>query len=218
MNAPIKTNQLTYKFDKELFSKNYDIFCIRTSEKHFKNGAYIIDAPLLSNNVCSVLFKSRKEIFVLMKSNDENALLLKNAILKEDGADRITVSHIAANTLKDDIVFQLMLNSLGNYESPILKFNNLTGHLYCFHPNWLIRGRKSEADVIFKVPCLELRLSPAFRLNMEVHTFTSELLRNKIEFKKKKFEEYPKYVFSAHNTLRRRLKDDTGYSLSLIHI
>ena len=78
--------------------------------------------------------------------------------------------------------------------------------------NWLIRGRKSEADVIFKVPCLELRLSPAFRLNMEVHTFTSELLRNKIEFKKKKFEEYPKYVFSAHNTLRRRLKDDTGYS------
>lgn len=212
MNAPIKTNQLTYNFDKELFSKNYDTFCIRTSEKYFKNGAYIIDAPLLSNNVCSVLFKSGKEIFVIMKNNDANVSLLKDAILKEDAADRITISQIAANALKDDIVFQLMLNSLGNYESPLLKFNNLTGHLYCFHPNWLIRGRKSEADVIFKVPCLELRLSSEFRLNMEVHTFTSELLRNKIEFKKKKFEEYPKYVFSAHNTLRRRLKDDTGYS------
>ena len=212
MNVPIKTNQLTYTFDKELFSKNYDIFCIRTSEKYFKNGAYIIDAPLLSNNVCSVLFKSGKEIFVLMKSNDTNISLLKDTILKADGADRITISRIASNSLKDDIIFQLMLNSLGNYESPLLKFNNLTGHLYCFHPNWLIRGRKSEADIIFKVPCLELRLSPAFRLNMEVHTFTSELLRNKIEFKKKKFEEYPKYVFSAHNTLRRKLKDDTGYS------
>lgn len=212
MNVPIKTNQLTYTFDKELFSKNYDIFCIRTSEKYFKNGAYIIDAPLLSDNVCSVLFKSGKEIFVLMKSNDTNISLLKDAILKADGADRITISQVASNSLKDDIAFQLMLNSLGNYESPLLKFNNLTGHLYCFHPNWLIRGRKSEADVIFKVPCLELKLSPAFRLNMEVHTFTSELLRNKIEFKKKKFEEYPKYVFSAHNTLRRKLKDDTGYS------
>lgn len=212
MNVPIKTNQLTYTFDKELFSKNYDIFCIRTSEKYFKNGAYIIDAPLLSNNVCSVLFKSGKEIFVLMKSNDTNISLLKDAILKADGADRITISRVAPNSLKEDIVFQLMLNSLGNYESPLLKFINLTGHLYCFHPNWLIRGRKSEADVIFKVPCLELRLSPEFRLNMEVHTFTSELLRNKIEFKKKKFEEYPKYVFSAHNTLRRKLKDDTGYS------
>lgn len=212
MSAPIKTNQLTYTFDKELFSKNYDIFCIRTSEKHFKNGAYIIDAPLLSNNVCSVLFKSGREIFVLMKSNGSNKSLLKNAILKEDGADRITISQVTPDSLKDDIVFQLMLNSLGNYESPLLKFNNLTGHLYCFHPNWLIRGRKSEADVVFKVPCLELRLSSEFRLNMEVHTFTSELLRNKIEFKKKKFDEYPKYIFSAHNTLRRKLKDDVGYS------
>ena len=212
MSAPIKTNQLTYTFDKELFSKNYDIFCIRTSEKHFKNGAYIIDAPLLSNNVCSVLFKSGREIFVLMKSNGSNKSLLKNAILKEDGADRITISQVTPNSLKDDIAFQLMLNSLGNYESPLLKFNNLTGHLYCFHPNWLIRGRKSEADVVFKVPCLELRLSSEFRLNMEVHTFTSELLRNKIEFKKKKFDEYPKYIFSAHNTLRRKLKDDVGYS------
>lgn len=212
MSVPIKTNQLTYMFDKELFSKNYDIFCIRTSEKHFKNGAYIIDAPLLSNNVCSVLFKSGREIFVLMKSNGSNKSLLKNAILKKDGADRITISQVTPNSLKDDIVFQLMLNSLGNYESPLLKFNNLTGHLYCFHPNWLIRGRKSEADVVFKVPCLELRLSSEFRLNMEVHTFTSELLRNKIEFKKKKFDEYPKYIFSAHNTLRRKLKDDVGYS------
>lgn len=212
MNVPIKTNQLTYTFDKELFSKNYDIFCIRTSEKHFKNGAYIIDAPFLSNNVCSVLFKSGKEFFVLMKSYDANISLLKDAILKVDGADRITISQVASNSLKDDIVFQLMLNSLGNFESSLLKFNNLTGHLYCFHPNWLIRGRKSEADVIFKVPCLELRLSHEFRLNMEVHTFTSELLRNKIEFKKKKFEEYPKYIFSAHNTLRRKLKDDEGYS------
>ena len=147
-----------------------------------------------------------------MKSNGSNKSLLKNAILKEDGADRITISQVTPNSLKDDIVFQLMLNSLGNYESPLLKFNNLTGHLYCFHPNWLIRGRKSEADVVFKVPCLELRLSSEFRLNMEVHTFTSELLRNKIEFKKKKFDEYPKYIFSAHNTLRRKLKDDVGYS------
>lgn len=212
MSFPIKTNQLTYKLNKELFSKSYDIFCIRTSEKYFKNGAYIIDAPLLSNNVCSVLFKSGKEIYVLMKRNEANISLLKDVILKEDGADRITVSKIEVDSLNEAIVLQLMLNGLGNYESPLLKFNNLTGHLYCFHPNWLIRGRKNEADVIFKVPCLEIKISPKFRLDMEVHTFTSELLRNKIEFKNKKFEEYPKYVFSAHNTLRRRLRDDTEKS------
>ena len=148
MNVPIKTNQLIYTFDKELFSKKYDIFCVRTSEKHFKNGAYIIDAPHLSNNVCSVLFKSGKEFYVLMNRYDKNISLLKDAILNVDGADRITISQVESKSLKDDIIFQLMLNSLGNYENPLLKFNNLTGHLYCFHPKWLIRGRKGEYTTV----------------------------------------------------------------------
>jgi hypothetical protein len=41
-----------------------------------------------------------------------------------------------------------------------------------------------------------------------MHTFTSELLRKKITFGAKKFEEYPKYVFSRKSTLRRKLKED----------
>ncbi len=185
------------------------MFCIRTSKKKFYYGANIIDAPLLNNNVCSVLFKPGNEFFVLMKSCDTNLFLLKEAISKDEDADYITISQISTNSLKDDIVFQLMLNSLGNYESPLLKFNNLTGHLYCFHPKWLIKRKiENRENVVVKVPCLELKLSSKFRLNMEVHTFTSERLRNKIEFKKKKFEEYPKYVLTDRNTLRRKLKSD----------
>ena len=46
-------------------------------------------------------------------------------------------------------------------------------------------------------------------LELNVRTFTSELMRNKITFSKRKFEDYPKYVFSANNTLRRQLKSDT---------
>ena len=185
------------------------MFCIRTSKKKFYYGANIIDAPLLNNNVCSVLFKPGNEFFVLMKSCDTNLFLLKEAISKDEDADYITISQISTNSLKDDIVFQLMLNSLGNYESSLLKFNNLTGHLYCFHPKWLIKRKiENRENVVVKVPCLELKLSSKFRLNMEVHTFTSERLRNKIEFKKKKFEEYPKYVLTDRNTLRRKLKSD----------
>lgn len=208
MNSPIKTNQLTYKFDQSLFSKNYDVFCIRTSDQFFKYGAYIIDAPLLSNNVCSVLFKSGNKLYVLMKSNDSNLSLLKDVTLKEDGGDRITISQVEVDTLEMDIVLQLMLNSLGSYENPFLKFNNLTGHLYCFHPKWL-RTPKNK-PVINQVPCLELKISSELRLNMEVHTFTSERLRKNINFTTKKFEQYTKYVFSANNTLRRKLKDDQG--------
>lgn len=218
MSVPIKTNQLKYKLNKEEFTKKYDVFCIRTSEKYFKKGAYIIDAPLLNKSVCSVLFKSGKEIFVLMHRSSRNMSLLKEAISKSDGANYIVILQICVDTLKLDIVFQLMLNSLGNYETSLLKFNNLTGHLYCFHPKWLVRGRKGEKDVILKVPCLEVKISPQFRLNLEVHTFTSELLRKKIEFKNKSFDEYPKYVFSAHNTLRRRLSDDIGNSFIMRQI
>lgn len=210
MSVPIKTNKLSYTINKELLFNKYDIFRITTTDKFFKNGSYIIDAPFLSNNVISVLFSSGKNFFVLMKHSDTNTTQLKKTLSDAEGADRITLSKISNTDLSDEVVLQLLLNSLGNYESSLLKFNNLTGHLYCFHPNWLVRGRNSEADVIFKVSCLELKITSNYRLNLEVHTFTSELLRSKIEFKKKRFEDYPKYVFSAHSTLRRKLKDDTG--------
>lgn len=172
MNIPIKTNQLTYTFNKELFAEKYDIFCVSTSENYFKHEAYIIDAPCLNNNVCSVLFESGKKFYVLMESNDANISLLKDAISKADGADRITISRGTSYSLKENIIFQLMLNSLGNYKISFLKFNNLTGHLYCFHPKWLIRGGKSKENTIYQVPCLELKLTPEFRINMNVHTFT----------------------------------------------
>lgn len=113
MSVPIKTNQLKYKLNKEEFTKKYDVFCIRTSEKYFKKGAYIIDAPLLNKSVCSVLFKSGKEIFVLMHRSSKNMSLLKEAISKSDGANYIVILQICVDTLKLDIVFQLMLNSLG---------------------------------------------------------------------------------------------------------
>lgn len=116
---------------------------------------------------------------------------------------------VDVSELSDDIIAQLLLNALGSYYSEFLKFNNLTGHLYCFHTDWIKHGKEKNADVIWKVPCLELSVSKEICLNLNVRTFTSELLRNRITFTKKKFEDYPKYVFAESNTLRRRLKDDS---------
>lgn len=45
-------------------------------------------------------------------------------------------------------------------------------------------------------------------LNLAVRTFTSERLKKKITFTKRKFEDYPQYIFSANNTLRRKLKGE----------
>lgn len=47
MNTPIKTNQIIYTLNHDKFDKQYDIFAVATSEKYFRTGAYIIDAPAL---------------------------------------------------------------------------------------------------------------------------------------------------------------------------
>lgn len=60
-----------------------------------------------------------------------------------------------------------------------------------------------------KIPCLELAVTNDLRLTIAVRTFTSELLKNQIIFRKRKFEQYPKYILSANNTLRRKLRTDT---------
>ena len=37
----IKTNSLDYVIDKQKIEEKYDIFCLETSEKYIKRGAYI---------------------------------------------------------------------------------------------------------------------------------------------------------------------------------
>ncbi len=209
MNTPIKTNRLTAQINLGEYEKHYEIYLIATSEKYFNRGAYILDVPLLCNNVLSIYFESGKEFYTLMRKNDNNKVLLKKVISETEGGDTVTVSFVKPNQVKDSVLVQLLLNSLVNYEIDFMKFNNLTGHLYCFHPKWVKKSKKGEQYAIMKVPCLELKVSDDMVLIMQVHTFTSELLRSKIIFRKKKFEEYPKYVFSANNTLRRKLKNDT---------
>ena len=206
MLSPIKTNQLVYTLDYEKIDENFDIFIVQTTMKYFKSGAYIIDAPILERNVCAIRFQNGKRFFVLMRRNLRNKQLLKNALANVKGADTITLSQASSRELKEDDLIQLLLNSLGSVKHPLLRFNNLTGHLYCFHPNWV---RKSKRDgVIWQVPCLEISITPKRQMKFDVCTFTSELLKKKITFQKRKFEDYPKYVFSVHNTLRRKLKED----------
>lgn len=208
MSTPIKTNRLIVHINRDEYEKRYDIFLITTSEKYFRRGTYVMDTPILCDNVLSICFESGKEFYVLMRKNETNKAMLKKVIAGAEDGDALTVSFVKTSQVKNNILVQLLLNSLANYELDFMRFNNLTGHLYCFYPKWVKRSKNGEKYTIMQVPCLELKVLDDMLLVMQVHTFTSELLRNKITFRKKKFEEYPKYIFSANNTLRRRLKDD----------
>lgn len=208
MSSSIKTNQLECSIDREQFTACYDVYYLETIDKYIKRGAYILDVAELDNNIKSIKFESGKRVYLMLQINPDNKDKLKGLLQGIEDGDKYSIGKADVSELSDDIIVQLLLNALGSYDSEFLKFNNLTGHLYCFHTDWIKHGKEKNADVIWRVTCLELSVTKEMCLNLNVRTFTSELLRNRITFTKKKFEDYPKYVFAANNTLRRRLKDD----------
>lgn len=209
MNSPIKSNQLKVTIDYASFDSTYDVFAVTTSDQYFKHGARILDVPLLEDRVCAVRFLRGNTFYVMMAHEIGNLKVLRAVLQQDENSDKITVSKVECAELYTDTVVQLLLNSLGSAKSSFLRFNNLTGQLFCFHPQWMKHSKKNGQDVIMKVPCLKLNVTQQLRLEATVHTFTSVLLKNRITFKKRRFEEYPQYVLSVHNTLRRKLEKDT---------
>lgn len=204
---PIKTNHLKYEIDYNRLSEKYDFFDVKTSKEYIKNGSYILDVPAVCNGVCSVLFTRGKHFFVMMDSAADNRTVLHNALTSCEDGSSISFSPVKASDIEDGMLLQLLLNGIGNSTNSILKFNNLTGHLYCFHPEWIKRGKKGGEDVIWKVPSVEIRITKDCNLLLNVRTFTSELLKKQISFGKRKYTEYPKYTFFG-KTIKRKLKED----------
>ena len=200
----IRTNRLECSVDVDAIAEKYDFFRIETTETYLKSGALMLDAPLLENNTCAVRFDNRKSLLVMMNSDEGNKDKLKQVISSVEGFDCITIKTVYISEVKKFELVQLLLNALSRYDLPELSFNNLTGHLYCFHPKWI----KKSKNVIWQVPCLEMRVSEKMILALNIRTFTSGKLQKDIIFKKKKYHDYPKYILSSRNTLRRKLADD----------
>ena len=200
MSTKIRTNQLDYSLKVEEIRNKYDFFAVKTSEKYIKGGSYILDAVSLNNDIKAIRFESGKCAYLLMLHDENNKAKLKKTIASVEEGEKLFIEDVNVMELSDSFVLQLLLNALSSYDSELLKFNNLTGHLYCFHPEWIKYGKDKNKDVIWKIPCLDVRVTTDCTLTMEVHTFSSVLLKKKITFKKRKFEEYPQYIFSARNT------------------
>ncbi len=208
MNTPIQTNEIKYTFDFDKLPQCYEVYKITTTEKHFSASSYMFDSPLLCDGVCSLVYESGRSIFVLMEKGIGNKHNLRDTLSSLSDFSSITLLVESLSSVPQYLLLQLLLNSLGTY-STLLKVNNLTGHLYCFHPKWVQHFKKSNESFVSKIPTLEVRISPENKLVLNVRTFTSVKLKRIIKFGKKPFESYPQYVFSAKNTLRRKLKQDT---------
>lgn len=209
MSAPIRTNQLNYTIDRSKVFEHYDVFCVSTSEKYFTGSAQLLDTEVFNSSILAVLFEKGNSFWVMTKSGTIALSVLRDSLHETPEGKNITIRTVSANELTDRQLLQLLLNSLGNFESPYLRFNNLTGHLYCVCPAWIKHGRGDKAHSIWQIPCLEFRITEDMCLDFPARTFTSAKLRPKISFGTRKFSEYPRYTLTGKNTLRRQLKDDS---------
>lgn len=208
MSTEIKVNKIIPTISKELIDNKYDFFYLTTSDKYIKRGAFILDVVSLDKSVKAVKFESGKKMIVLLEKDANNTDKIKEIIAGTDEGSKYSFEKVSCFDIPDFVIVQILLNALGTYDLEFLKFSNLTGHLYCYHEAWLKHGKEKQADIIWQVPTLEISVDKDMCIHLDVRHFTSEKLKNKIIFDKKKFEDYPKYVFSAKKTLRRKLNSD----------
>lgn len=208
MSTKIRVSRFKPQIDKDAIAAKYDFFYLETCEKYIKRGAYILDVVSMDRGVKAVKFEFGKRLLVMLEANSNNVQKLKSVLQEVEEGSKYSILQVFPREIEEPVMVQLLLNALGSYDSEFLRFNNLTGHLYCYHEAWLKHGKEKATDVIWKVPTLEISVDKNMCLHLNVRTFISEKLRNKINFGKKKFEDYPKYVFSAKRTLRRKLGSD----------
>ena len=210
----IRTNKLVVNLNTELLAETFEVFNVKTSDSHFgkgNNAAKLVDDFTNEKFVLSVVYERGNSFFMLLKKSIENKRNINNALNTLSGTEKITVEETPIGIVPQNILVQLLINSLGTYEGKILGFHNVTGHFYIHHPTWI----KTKGKQIIT---LELRVTKDLLLDWSVRTFTSITQQKYIKFGKKKFNEYPEYVLGKDNILRRIEKgtDKEAYILRQI--
>lgn len=200
MNTPIKINKLICELKYDKINENYDFCKVTTTKNYFKFGASILDLPLMGQDVCSVCFLGGNSFYVMLKHNDFGHSTFIEALKKANESENIVYSFIASSVVPKHICIQLLLNNMCNFTIDSLRFNNISGHLYCVNPNWIKRGRENK---IKKIISVEIKIKSDMWIDLSVRTFVPA---NSLNTKKSS----PLYVLSLRNTLRRKLRDDKG--------
>jgi len=208
----IRTNELSYELNKDALFGKYTILKCETTDKYIKYGARVLDCPQLDKSVEAVRFTGGRSFYVLMNQRVDAVRSYKKLIEDTEEWKSLTVSEVRANDVSDDVLLQLLINAVYNYNPEPLKFSNLTGHFYMVNYGLIKKGKIKGVEEIKKIPTLEISITKDMRLALNVRTFTSELLKTKIKFTRMKFEQYPKYVLD-NGVLRREVLSDKDKKL-----
>lgn len=195
----IQTNKINANLRADLLSAKYEVFNVKTTEKHFgkgNNAAKLVDDFTNKSFVLSVVYERGNSFYMLLNKSIENKININKTLKLLSGAENISLEEVAIARVPQHIMVQLLMNSLGTFEGKILGFHNVTGHFYIHHHSWAKSQNK-------QIVTLELKISKDMLLDWNVRTFTSVSLKNLIIFGKKKFQDYPEYEFGKDNILKR---------------
>lgn len=129
----IQTNKLVVDLNTDLLADTYEVFNVRTSDSHFgkgNNAAKLVDDFINEKFVLSVVYERGNSFYILLKKAKGNLLNLNKALKDLQGSENISLEGIAIAMVPQNIIVQLLMNSLGTYEGKILGFHNVTGHFY----------------------------------------------------------------------------------------
>lgn len=195
----IQTNKIVAEL-KDTLSDVFEVYNIKTTEKHFgrgNNAAKLVDDFQNEKFVLSVVYENGNSFFLLIKKSIDNRVNINKALNSFSGKENLTLEECNIKIVPQNIMVQLLMNSLGTYEGKNLGFHNVTGHFYIHHPTWT----KSKGN---QIVTLELKVTKDMLLDWNVRTFTSVKLKKAINFNKKKpFTEYPEYEFGKDFVLKR---------------
>lgn len=195
----IQVNKIVASLQYEVLSAKYEVFNVKTSDKHFcrgNNAAQLVDDFVNESFVMSVVYEQGNSFYILLNKSCDNKINIKNALKRLSGAEYLSLEEVAVASVPQNIMVQLLMNSMGTFEGKVLGFHNVTGHFYIHHQSWTkLKGKQIIA--------LELKVTKDLLLDWSVRTFTSITLKHLITFKKKKFQDYPEYMFGKDNILKR---------------
>lgn len=200
MRKKLTSNEIRSDFKYSEINKDYCFFRIDTSEKYIKGGASFLDLSDLAY-VKSVVFDRGKSFYIMTAANEVSRSSLIKALGQYDEGDSLSITQLKAEELHTYTLIQLFLNSLSNPDDELCSYNNISGKLLCYKPEWLDRD---DDGILWGLNCIEVRVNKDMCLQLSAHRMTSLRLKNKMHFEKRKIHEYPQYEFSYNNhTLRR---------------
>ena len=183
-----KTSELLVDIDIRAVAERYDFCQLQTAEKYIKKGAASLD---LDGKVTaeSITFSYGRSAFAMFRKGVVKTHELQSAI----SDPTIAVSKADPCDPKFKLfAIRLLMNALSNSKYEGFSFNNVTGHLFFYLPEWV--GKTS-------IKALDVTVSPigdGYKLDFSACTFTDVK-----RFKKEPDGRYPRYEISINGTLSR---------------